>query len=758
MLVFKRILVIFFILSTGVSFSNSENEAILVIGNYPVSQTLLESNAYTQPETDLRTSHNPLVSLEGSVLVDENDRLSLYVNPEDLSIDIYQKDTEYLWSSTINLDYAKKDDNDEPIFPDQTTDGDRGLNSLIWRNKVASPVWISYFGGSENNPQLREESFFESANSRFDLNILSNGISVQLYFGISQIELTYEVTLTKAGFDVLLKQDSITENSNALLSNVSIYPFLGAAKKELIPGYIMVPDGVGALFRFDQYDTFSSPYQKPFYGRDFAISTFIDETSITADDLNLTANTYGLIHGIDQQGYLTIIEDGQAYARLTVYPADVITDFFFAYTTFIYRSSYRQPLNQSQTNSVLRVQKETNPFDIHLSYQLLSNEKANYVGMAKTYQEYLINRANLELHSDSYQPIHLDILMQDNERAFIGRNTFLMTTAKDILNMIESFDDDNMLYITLRGTSDHGYSGASLDIFPLSSELGTKEDWESLFSKHNVSIYLYLEPLKLYTNDRFHNQLEIARGRHLLSYRFSDNYDIYDYVNPYNYETYLQSKIEEITEFGFDGVAFENLGNTIYGSFGDKPFSRGEMLNLTKTLVSNQTVYQGYDFAFGGDALFQMPLTHSQHAKMTDTVPFITYALAGYQDVFGPYHNYFGNTSNMLLKMIDFHVSPSFQITQESPYRLLNSPNKTWFSTRFSVWESEIHRQKHVIYDVLSEVQGETVISRLIPETGISIVTYSSGNQIIINYTNENYTYEDVTVEKMSAFFYEVTS
>lgn len=112
----------------------------------------------------------------------------------------------------------------------------------------------------------------------------------------------------------------------------------------------------------------------------------------------------------------------------------------------------------------------------------------------------------------------------------------------------------------------------------------------------------------------------------------------------------------------------------------------------------------------------------------------------------------------MLLKMIDFHVSPSFQITQESPYRLLNSPNQTWFSTRFSIWENEIHRQKNVIYDVLRDVQGETIINRLIPEIGISIVTYSSGNKIIINYTNEDYTYEDVTVEKMSAFFYEVTS
>jgi len=756
-LVFKRILVMLFVLSTGVSFSNVDDESILIIGNYPVSQTLLSSNAYTQPETDLRTSYNPLVSLEESVLVGENERLSLYVHPEDLSIDVYQKDTAYLWSSTINLDYAKKDENDDPLFPEQTTENDRGLNSLVWRNKIASPVWISYFGGSENNPQLREESFFESSTSRFDLEILPNAISVHLYFGISQIEFTYEVQLTAQGFEVLLHQESIQEHSNALLSNVSIYPFFGAAKKELIPGYIMVPDGVGALFRFDAYDDFTSPYQKPFYGRDFAISTFVDETSIIADDLHLTANTYGLIHGIDQQGYLNIIKDGQAYATLTVYPADVITDFFFAYTTFMYRSSYRQPLNQSQTNSVLRVQKETNPFDIHMNYQLLSNEKANYVGMAEAYQGYLVERENLSLNLNDERPIHLDILMQDNERAFIGRNTFLMTTAKDILDMIETFDDDT-LYITLRGTSNHGYSGSSLDIFPISSALGSKEDWMSIFSKQNVYVYLYLEPLKLYTSESFHSELEIARGRHLLSYRFSDNYGTYDYVNPYNYQTYIQSKIEAITDFGFDGVAFENLGKTIYGSFGDHPYTRGEMLHLTEMLVSNQTVYQGYDFAFGSDALFQMPLTHSQHAKMTDTVPFITYVLTGYQHVFGSYHNYFGNTSNMLLKMIDYHVFPSFQVTQESPYRLLNSPNQTWFSTRFSIWKEEIHRQHHVIFNVLNHVQGETITHRLIPEIGISIVTYSSGNQIIINYTNEDYTFEDVTVEKMSAFFYEVTS
>lgn len=756
MLVFKRILVMFFIIATGISFPHVEDDAILIIGAFPVSQTLLESNAYTKPETDLREAYNPLVSLEGSVLVNENQYLSLYVNPNDLSIDIYQKDTDYLWSSTINLDYAKKDENGIPLFPDQTTADDRGLNSSIWRNKVASPVWISYFGGSENNPQLREESFFESASSRFELTILSHGFTVQLFFGISQIELSYEVTLSDDGFDIAFNQDSIQENSNALLSNVSIYPFFGAAKKSMIPGYIMVPDGVGALFRFDQYASFNSTYQKPFYGRDFAISTFIDETSIVGNDLNLTANTYGLVHGVNQQGYLTIIEEGQAYATLTVYPADVITDFFFAYTTFTYRSSYRQPLNQSQTNSVLRVQKEINPFDIHMRFTLLSNDQANYVGMANTYQDYLIERDHLSLIKDAKRPLHLDILMQDNERAFIGRNTFLMTSVSDILTMTDAYDSDQSLYLTLRGVSDHGYSGSSLDIFPPSTILGSQEEWETLFSKQNVHTYLYLEPLKIYTNTSFHDQLELARGRHLLTYRFSDNYGTYDYVNPYEYESLIRSKITALKDFGFDGVAFENLGNTLYGAFGDHPFTREDMMHLTHTLVSGQTVFQAYDFAFGSDALFQMPLNHSQHARMTDTIPFVTYVLAGYQHVFGPYHNYFGNTSHMLLKMIDFHVYPSFQLTQESPYRLLSSPNQTWFSTRFSIWEDEIKRQTDVIYSVLDYVSGETITHRLIPEIGISIVTYTSGNQIIINYTNNDYVYQDVTIKKMSAFFYEV--
>ena len=756
MLAFKRILIMMMIISTGVSFPSYQEDEILVISDLPVEPSLLSSNLYTQKETDLRDARNTLVSLEGSVLISENDQVALYFNPLDASIDLLQKSTDYVWSSTINIDYAAKDQNDMPIYPDQTTEDDRGLNSFIWRNKVASPVWITYFAGSENNPQLREESLFESPMSTFEYTILSDVVFIELYFGISQVRLTYQVTLTERGFQIQLDQESIRESSNAKLASIAIYPFLGAAKKDLIPGYIMVPDGVGALFRFDQYDQFTSPYQKRLYGQDFAVSTFIDETSIIKDDLDITANTYGMVHGVNQQGYLTIIEEGQAYANMIVYPADVITDFFFAYTSFIVRSSYRQPLNQSQTNSVLRVQEEKNPFNIQMTYAFLANEQANYVGMANLYQQYVVSRDGLTLKSASMPPIHLDVLLQDNKRAFIGRDTFLMTHVRDLIEMVSSFDPTQKLILTLRGGSSVGYSGASLDVFPLSSRVGTQAEWDSLLNKDNVSVYIYVEPLKIYTSSSFHNQLMIARGRHLLPYRFVDDYGSYDYVNPYDYNTRLSQLHQDILDAGFDGIAYDNLGRLIYGSFGDQPFSREDMLHLSQDLTVSNGVFQPYDFAFGAQAIFDLPLTHSLHAKMTDTVPFLTYALAGYQDVFGSYHNYFGNTSHTLLKMIDFHVFPSFQVTQESPYLLLDSPNQTWISTRFDVWEDEIHRQSNVIFDVLSHVYGDTVESRFIPDVGISVITYQSGQQVLVNYTHETYVYDGVKIDPMSAFVREV--
>src|SRR5690606_4152460 len=99
--------------------------------------------------------------------------------------------------------------------------------------------------------------------------------------------------------------------------------------------------------------------------------------------------------------------------------------------TFEYRVAYSQKLNASGTNSVLRVQTNRNTFDIHLKYLFLSNENANYVGMANRYRQYLISKGThiTKLGDLEDIPLHLDVLATENKKAWYGQEVFTMTTA-----------------------------------------------------------------------------------------------------------------------------------------------------------------------------------------------------------------------------------------------------------------------------------------------------------------------------------------
>jgi len=752
-LLIKRSLLILFASVFILSEPSILDEQAFIYNVTPVSQSYLASSRFTQPDDDLEITSNPYIHDVVLTKVSDNDALELHVDETNLAIYVYQKARDYWWSSTVFRDYAQTDDDDQPRYPELFQEGDRGLNSTLWRNRVHSPVWIGYFGGSSNSPQYREESLFDSTLSTYTFTTNNQGFSSQLYFAISDISMTLEVTLTDTGLIYNIDAESIIEHDDTLkLADIAIYPFFGAAKKDVIPGYIMVPDGIGTLFRFEDHEDFNAVYEKSFYGTDYAVRQPSSTVNAPIIDVQpLTANAYGMVHGVNQQGFLTIVDGAPEYARLVVYPAGVTTDFYFAYTSYTLRSSFRQPLNQSQTNTILRVQEELNPVNIHQITILLDNDDANYVGMANHYQSYLQTRGDITTDTVVTPALHLDILMSESERAFIGRDTFVMTHVSDVITFVEALQTQGAqnIVLTLRGTSSNGYSGTSLQEFPVASNLGSNAQFESLFNIQGLTVLLYVEPTHIYTLSSQSRRYDTSVGRHLLTYRFTDRYGTYDMIHPESMLTTLESLNADALAFGFDGLALDTIGHTLYSSFGNQIYTRASMKDAVRDVVSSSGTFMPYDYSFTSTYLFNVIADHSMYQSMKDTVPFLTYALAGYKDVFGRYHNFFGNTTNELLRMIDFRMMPSFIVTKESAYQLLQSPSSRWYTTSMSIWEDEIIRQYTLVSDALSQVASAQVIRRIIPMVGLSLVTYSNDITLGINYLDNAVTYMGITYEPM---------
>ena len=339
----------------------------------------LISNRYTQKEEDLRIAVNEYIDLIDYELLGSVNNLSLYVKEEDLSFRVVNTDTGYLWGSNFNFDYLEED---SPL----KDEGDLGANQ-DWKRIFNSPVAVGYY----HRTNLREEYLYSNFSSRKSFKNITTtnkvGFSSRVNFFLSKINFDFSVYIDENGLHFEVPFDSITEGETLKLASIKLYPFFGAAKRNRIPGYVFIPDGMGALIRFDDDNT-KGAYSKRFFGPDYGVY-------LSSNEKPLTFNTYGVVHGIDQNAFLGVVDEGASHAILSHFPSRTNTDFNHTYVTYEYRKDYIQYLNKSKTSSVNLVQEEKNKFDIKQSFYFLSGSDANYVGMANRYKEDLIKMEHL---------------------------------------------------------------------------------------------------------------------------------------------------------------------------------------------------------------------------------------------------------------------------------------------------------------------------------------------------------------------------
>jgi hypothetical protein len=89
------------------------------------------------------------------------------------------------------------------------------------------------------------------------------------------IAFDVEIRLTEEhDIAVRIPSESISEtHAKYRLMSLSVFPYFGSAREDEMPGYLMIPDGVGTLIRTDRrYNTY---FQADFYGDDFGYDAVV---------------------------------------------------------------------------------------------------------------------------------------------------------------------------------------------------------------------------------------------------------------------------------------------------------------------------------------------------------------------------------------------------------------------------------------------------------------------------------------------------
>jgi len=268
---------------------------------------------------------------------------------------------------------------------------------------------------------------------------LENGFVDVYKFPKVGITVPIKVTLSDEGFKVEILTDDIKEESEYKIISISLLNGFGAGEYDA-EGYMVVPDGSGAVIEFSNGKHSYPSLQIPIYGKDPSVN------EIEKDFKKASMPIFGLKNG--DTAFLAIIERGDAHSVVNANIAGSMEFYNNIYSRFVIRDSSTVSVSDtnvgySNKNFIIFDETKQTLDNICVNYCVLEGEKANYTGMAKTYGSFLAKESKINENENK------DILFLDfqctvgvQQDIFGIKNQKTVSTAKfdDIKDFINKFD------------------------------------------------------------------------------------------------------------------------------------------------------------------------------------------------------------------------------------------------------------------------------------------------------------------------------
>jgi hypothetical protein len=529
---------------------------------------------------------------------------------------------------------------------------------------------------------------------------------------------------------------------------------------------MFIPDGAGALINFAATTKARNMFYGRYYGNDLGMTSLLPWDPELRRAYNLSLPVFGMAHTPGENAFIAVTERGAAYGEIQAHPAGVITQFNFLHNAFVYNESYFQATNRSGAG-VTVLQPQTNEFDVVMHYRFLTGADADYVGMARSYQAYLLEKGLLSdrLDESPQMPIRLEFLGAEKERILFWYRSIPVTTIAQARAMLDQLDLPNtdVVYFGWQRRGANAMYPASLRIDGSLGSVGELRDWADEVAAGGGRFYLYVDPqAALRDVGGYSSRHDLAlsiTNQNLTGYnRYKVNY----YLNIEALSDRLGSLSADMADELNGGLALDGIGSFLYSDFREgELLNREQVIPLYQELVARHglptALYLPNDYLFPAmSAYYDAPLTDSGYLYVNEVVPFLQIALAGYVPLFGPALNFASNQRADLLRQADFGLYPAYILTQEPTARFLTTSSSWIFSSSFEQWGQEVRDTYAWLSALLAPVKGEQVVARQSLASGVVAVTYSNGQQIVVNYNTAPYTDGSLFVEAQDAIIREV--
>lgn len=684
----------------------------------------------------------------------ENSSYKMYLFKDRLSILLEDKKTGKIIESTLS------DDRD-----------DRKSNAS-WNAYMKSGLIITAIQGTKNTFQLD----MITTKKTIEISDLKNknGFSAKITFPEYGFGLTVNVALEdENNLVVNIPDDSITEDKEGTyISTVTLFPFMGYTHMDEEDGYMLIPDGNGALINLDNKEgRYSTGFNQFIYGSDVGFVESGEKEYLwkKIDMLNepnrILAPIFGMAHLEEKVGYLGIVEKGEKRARILAEPNGVTLNYNRCYARFLLRDIYVQPLNNSNSGSMQKAEDDRTHSDLQLRYILLSGDEANYSAMANKYRDYLLKNGVISAKDNSYKT-RVDFLGTEREDFLLGTRAVTMTRTEDIENIYNELQSSGVSSVlsVYKGWQKGGLYDVPISSYKADSHIGGTSSLSKLVkdsAAKNYQLYLYADALRLNPSIyKFNYDMikRINKRTYEEEIYHAEVYDTFYFLNPEKSMSHFKNLVEGAADDEVKNIAVSGVSNNMFSySYKGDFYTRNDTANTyagTLSEISKNTdmiMEEPYVYLWNNaNAIIDMPLGSSDYMYMNEEIPFLSMVLKGIVPMYSDYVNFEANKQEFFLQMIEAGVYPSFFVTQEDSSDLILTNSASLYSTAYSTYKNMIIDYDKQFREFSLLVDGANMLGHERTDNGITKVTYSNGVTVYINYTDSAQTVDGITVDAMS--------
>lgn len=740
--------------------------AVVVVAAIPVALILTNPNAgagqgevnkgYELPPKPTNTKDaavvdaETVVTMEDYKVIAESDTYKMHFYEPRLSIILENKKTGELIESTV-MD-AKLSDKD----------------NASWKGYMRSPIVITAIVGTNDTIQV---DLFNSPHL-LDVTYTDNGFSAKIYFTKYEFGLTLQASLEKDELVIHVPDESIVEyKENNYIGSVSLYPFMGYTYLGEEEGYMLIPDGNGALINLDDKEgRYVSGFSQMIYGEDAGFRKSSTQSLLwgsydtVVDNNKVIAPIFGMAHTEDKMAYLAVVEDGAQRAYIEAQPNGATVDYNRCFARFILRTVFVQPLNQSNSGTVKTVEKNRTYSDLTVRYLLLEGDDANYSGMAVAYRDYLLEN-NLVSAKDTSYNTRVDFLGSEQEEFLMGTTSVVMTTTDHMKQMYAELQNAGVssLLTIYKGWQSGGLYALPINSYKVEGAIGgngalTKLIKES--AENGYKIYLYNDALRINarTNLTTFDAVKMINKRTFEESVNKQVYKTFYYLMPGKTQERLNKFVDSYVKNGVSNLAISGISNGLFSYS-----SRGAYYDRFDTAKDYAEVLAGIDektnlvleqpFAYlwnHTDSFLDMPLGSSEYMYIDAEVPFLSMVLKGILPMYSDYVNFEADKTEFFLRMVEAGVYPSFYLTHENSSGLIYTNSSNLYSTQFDIYKDTVVEYDKALREVAAKVEGAHIVKHEVVEEDVVKVTYDNGVVIYVNYSEKTVLCDGVTIDGMS--------